>query len=124
MRRKKFPAEVIGETVDFLTEKKFLDDDAFAKAWISSRISQSVGPQRISRELKLKGIARDIIERNLEELKAGYSESATLEELARQRLSRMKGLDPQTARRRVYGYLVRRGFSIDEIVDCLNKLSA
>ena len=119
MSRKKFPADVIRETISFLKEKKFIDDQAFARSWVESRWHKAIGPRRLRQELRLKGIDTETIEQSLGDLKEGHRQREAIQELIQLRLARLKGLDPQTARRRLYAYLVRRGFSPEEIIDCL-----
>ena len=122
LRKKKFSEDLIKETLDFLREKKFVDDAAFCRGWIRERLARSIGPRRIFQELKLKGIDKQIIESGLNEVKESYNEDQTARELAQRRLASLKDLDPQTARRRIYGYLLRRGFSPEVVIDTLNHL--
>jgi len=121
MSRKKFPNQVIRETIDFLKEKKFIDDTVFARAWVASRWQKAIGPRRLRQELRLKGIDKELIAQSLEGLSESSSQREAIRDIAQSRLARMKGLDPRTARRRLYAYLVRRGFSPDEILDCLTE---
>ena len=122
LKKKKFSPELVKETIDFLREKKFVDDAAFCQAWIRERLTRSIGPRRLFQELKLKGIDKRIIESNLAEVKESYNEDQAARELAQRRLASLKDLDPQTARRRIYGYLLRRGFSPEVVIDTLNQL--
>ncbi|MFA5096766.1 MAG: regulatory protein RecX, partial [Candidatus Omnitrophota bacterium] len=50
LRRKKIPAETIKEVISFLEEKKFIDDNVFARAWLSSRLKRPFGLRRIRQE--------------------------------------------------------------------------
>ena len=122
LKQKKFSEEVIRDTIEFLKEKKFLDDGLFAKGWINSRIKKPYGLRRIVQELKLKGIDKEIIEEKLGEAKKNYQEEEVVEELIEERLNKLKNIEPQTARKRVYGYLARRGFSPEIIIDKINIL--
>jgi regulatory protein len=122
LKRKNFPEDDIRKTVAFLKEKKFLDDEVFTKAWISSRLGRSFGLKRIVRELKLKGIAKEVLEERIAQVKQDYCESRVIEELAKDKLSRLKNVEPVKARNRTYVYLIRRGFSSDAVVDTLNKI--
>ena len=121
LKKKKFPEEVINRTISFLREKKFVDDDLFARTWIKERLARYIGPSRLKQELKLKGVAEQVIENNLKRAQEFYSEPDTVRELAAKRMSRIKNLDPQTAKRRVYGYLLRRGFSLELVIEALNE---
>ena len=122
LKRKKFAEPVIRSILDYLKEKSFVDDEAFAQAWVESRLKSSLGLRRITQELRIKGIDKDTIERVLEEKRKEYSETEAVAEIARGRMSRLKGVEPQKARRRLYAYLLRRGFSPDVIIDTLEQL--
>ncbi|MFA5310986.1 MAG: regulatory protein RecX [Candidatus Omnitrophota bacterium] len=122
LKQKKFLDEEIKEALLFLKEKKFIDDKVFVKAWISSRLGRSFGLKRISRELKIKGVPRDVLEEGIEQAKKGYCESRIIEELARDRLARIKDVGLPKARNRTYAYLLRRGFSPEVVMDTLNKI--
>ncbi|MDP2755007.1 MAG: regulatory protein RecX, partial [Nitrospirota bacterium] len=74
LKGKKFDEQVIKETIEFLKERKFIDDQAFAKAWIESRIRKPLGLRRLRQELSLKGIDMKIIDAELEEVKKDYIE--------------------------------------------------
>ncbi|MBN2830725.1 MAG: regulatory protein RecX [Candidatus Omnitrophica bacterium] len=122
LKRKKFPEEEIKKVISFLKERGFIDDIAFAKVWVSCRLSRSFGLNRITQELKLKGINREVLEERIAQVKKDYCESKVIEQLARDRLSRLKNIEPVKARNRTYAYLIRRGFSPEGVSDTLNKI--
>jgi len=122
MKRKKFPPEVIGATVDFLKKKKFIDDEAFARAWMDSRLKRAMGLRRVRNELKLKGVKAPVIEQSVAAVKEDYSEDAVVADLIRHKLRALKPSDIQKTKQRIYAFLIRRGFSPDVIVDNLNQI--
>ena len=122
LRRRKFPPEVIEEVLGSLQAKKFLDDKAFTRAWVDSRAGQRFGERRIRQELRLKGIAPELINESMDELRGRCPEGETIEESAREKLRKLKDLDPQTAKRRLYSYFLRRGFSPETVIDTINRL--
>ncbi len=121
LKLKKIPEETIKEVVSFLKEKRFIDDNVFAKAWINSRLKRPLGLRRIKQELRQKGIDKEIIEQETAKLK-DYSEAGTVLDLAKERLNRLKGVEPDSAKRRLYAFLLRRGFSPNVVIDILNQL--
>ncbi|MFH0856008.1 MAG: regulatory protein RecX [Candidatus Omnitrophota bacterium] len=121
LKLKKIPEETIKEVVSFLKEKRFIDDNVFAKAWVSSRLKKPLGLRRIKQELMQKGLDKETIEAQIAGVK-DYSEGQTVLALARERLSRLKGSDQVTSKRRVYAFLLRRGFSPEVVIDALNQL--
>lgn len=122
LRKKKYSEEIIKQTIDFLREKKFIDDAVFARAWIKERLARAIGPRRLSQELRLKGIDKQVIESNLSEAKEYYSETETIRGLAERRFNALKDLDPRAAKRRVYAFLLRRGFTPDAVIDTIDQL--
>jgi regulatory protein len=122
LKIKKFSLNTIKSTLSFLIEKKFLDDNYFAKAWIESRLKKPFGIRKIREELRIKGIDKEIIENQISRIKEDYAEKEVVLELAKKRLSRFKELDPQKAKARLWGYLMRRGFSSDIITEVTSEL--
>jgi len=121
LQRKKFSDAVIGETLTFLKEKKFIDDSDFARAWVADRLKKPFGMRRIRQELKSKGIADSIIACRIDEVKKDYCEQELVERIARERFPKIKGVEPQKAKSRLYAYLLRRGFSPDVIMNVVNS---
>jgi len=122
LKKKSFSPQVIKETVDFLREKKFIGDEDFARMWISSRIKKNLGIKRLRQELNLKGISKEIIEKEIENLKTDYSEEEVVERIVQEKLARIKIADLQKAKSRICGYLMRRGFSGEAIYNSINKI--
>jgi regulatory protein len=122
LRLKKFPPAVIAETIAFLRDKRFVDDAEFAKAWVTSRLQKPLGLRRIRAELQIKGIATALIENAWHEAACDYSEDAVVTAIAQRHFKRLKNIDAQTAQRRIFGYLLRRGFSPDTITQAIDKL--
>ena len=122
LKRKKFGEPVIKAVLTFLKEKSFIDDEAFTQAWVDFRLKKSFGLRRITQELRIKGISKDIVAQVLEKTKENYSEREVVAKITRERLNRLKEIEPQTAKRRLFAYLLRRGFSSEAIIDALEQL--
>ena len=122
LKQKNFDDSVIKETLSFLKRQGFVDDESFAKAWIDSRLKKPLGLRRIKEELRIKGIDTNIIESNLKKIKQDYLEEEVVARIAADRLSKLKGIEPQKAKRRTFAYLLRRGFSPGVILDTLARI--
>jgi len=120
LKKKRFDEEIIRDTVSFLKDKGFIDDNLFAKTWIESRIKKPLGLRKIRQELNLKGIDKEIIDTQISEIKKDYCEQDLVKKIAKVRLSKLKDIEPRSAKRRVYAYLLRRGFSPEIIIDALS----
>ena len=122
LRQKKFSEAVIQDALSFLKDKQFIDDQVFAEGWVSFRLKRPFGLRRIKNELILKGLDKEIIEAVLATAKEDYSEIEVASQLARQRFFRLKDIEAQKAKARVYAYLIRRGFSSDIVGEIVKGL--
>lgn len=121
LEKKKFSEEIIEKAISFLKDKGFIDDNYFAKSWIESRINKPLGIRRLKQELIIKGVDKAIIDSLINEIKNNYSEEEIVIRIAKDRFNKLKGCDPEKAIKRIYAYLLRRGFSPETVIDVLTK---
>lgn len=112
----------IEQTVDYLLDKKFLDDRHFARNWVRYRQARPFGQERIRLELRQKGIDEEIIVQELRDAFEGSDQSAVLEDLAARRASRYKNDDPVKRKRKVFDFLARRGFHLEAIRKAIKNI--
>ncbi|MHB8155498.1 MAG: regulatory protein RecX [Candidatus Omnitrophota bacterium] len=122
LKQKGFSEELSQDTVNFLKNREFIDDRVFAKGWVSSRLRRPIGLRKIRQELVQKGLDQEVIENSLSQVKEHYNESQIVSQLAQQRFSKLKGIEPLKAKARVYAYLIRRGFASDIVSDIVKGL--
>ncbi len=123
LRAKGFAEPVVRETISTLARLGYVDDAKFAVQWAESRIKlRNFGRRRIERELRDKGIDGDIIRGALTGLLAPGEESETAKKAARKKMQTMPSLDADTRRRRLAGFLERKGFSYEIIRDILSHV--
>lgn len=124
--KKGFPPAPVDETLRWLEERDLLDDQAFSEALARDRLRFSPrSPAVLERELKRRGIAPAVAQGAVSRVmkEAGASEVGLAQEAAR-RWARAQGrrtradltAEPFTrerdrARRRLHGFLSRRGFT-------------
>ena len=117
LRDRGFPTEIVEDLVVRFSEIKLLDDERFAREWVTSRAQHSArGKSVLRQELRHKGIPSTIIDAVLESLPSELEEDS-----ARRLLSRkLRAIDPDSLsdreiyrkqQRRLYNMLARRGFS-------------
>ena len=124
MKRRGVEEDDRQRTLDELTDQRFVDDLRFAWAWIHTRDRLAPrGASVLRQELLQKGIAKDIILKVIAE----RSELAKDEEddqpteldlakkLAQGKERLYSNLEPEVRKRRLMGFLQRRGFSYDVI---------
>lgn len=104
-----------------LTRSGYLDDEQFARLWAESRAnSRPRGRRAVSAELRKLGVARETIEHVLDSY---YPDDADLvQNVAVRRAESLRHLDRATFRRRLAGYLSRRGFDYATVAPLLNEL--
>lgn len=122
LKKKNFPENIIKQTLAFLKDKAFIDDESFARAWVNQRLKRPYGLRRIIRELKIKGIDEECAAGIVQELKESYNEEEVVRRLAKERFEKLAGIEPTKAKKRIYTYLLRRGFSPEIIITCVNNL--
>jgi len=122
LKRKKISQDNIKKTVDFLKRTELLDDYEFARSWVKSGMFKQLGTKRISFELKQKGVSTEIIEEVLDSIKDKYKEANIALDLAKKRLVKYSNIEKFKAKRLIYGFLIRRGFSIDTVDEVMQEL--
>ena len=92
-----------------LRELRYLDDEEFARLKTREK-ARKYGPRRVSAELRQSGVGADLARGVVEEEFAGRSE---VEEARSAAARRYNGRGSEAEARRVYGFLVRRGYSTE-----------
>jgi regulatory protein len=114
LRQDGFADELVEETVARLRRERYLDDAGFAARLARSRLAHhGVGRHRVRQELRKKGVGRATAESGLKEALGEVSEAAVVDALAR-RFWRSRDKDePPHRLRKLWVFLVRRGFPAD-----------
>ena len=112
LKEREYSAEEINETVLFLKEYRYLDDEAYADRYIRSCAARK-SRRQIRADLERKGVSREIIDLQLQE---EYVD----EDSQIRKLLEKKGYEPGKSMepaeyRRLMGALGRRGFSGEAI---------
>jgi regulatory protein len=103
-----YAGETVGEVLARLEELGYLDDGEFARD-LARAEARKYGPRRIHQDLRRAGVDDEVAQGVVEEEFAGRSEYRTALEIARRRYN--TGEDSDAQARRVYGFLMRRGYS-------------
>ena len=119
LAQKDFPADVVDQTVGRLKRGGLLDDELFARLWVEGRIRRPLGPHRLRRELKKKGVEPRIIEAALEAACRDYDEKETIRTLIRRKMKQAGRLDKDKIKTRLFGYCVRRGYSHGLVIETI-----
>jgi regulatory protein len=123
-----YPATLVDDVLVRLTMLRYLDDEAFARAWVESRDRASPrGEHALRRELQQKGVDRSLVDGILadrrdaahEEAAEGDDEPVGADEAAAERLltkklaALLREPDHRRRHQRAYALLARSGFGPD-----------
>jgi len=117
--------EAIEYAIKKLSEYGYLNDEQFALSFAQARVRQKpVGRQRLARDLKNKKLDKELAEQTLEKVFAETPEADLIDEAIAKRV-RLRGR-PQTRQesKSLFDHLLRRGFSIDLVVNKVRALSS
>jgi regulatory protein len=109
LRRYGYGPETVEGVVGRLVELGYLDDKEFARTATREK-ARRYGPRRVSADLRRSGVDAELAQNVVDEEFAGRSELEEARSAAARRYNR-GGSDAEA--RRVYGFLVRRGYSSD-----------
>ena len=123
LARDGFADDAIEETVRRLRRERYLDDAGFAARLARSRMANSgVGRNRVRMELRKKGVRRAVAEAGLQEALAEVPEAETVDDLARRFWQSRDRDEPAHRLRKLWAFLVRRGFPAGLVSDRLRAL--
>lgn len=125
LRRKGYVHSAVEAAVARCTELGYLDDRAFAAAYARDRIRlrpraaallvSELGKRGVSYEDARAGVDRAFTDE-------GVTERALLRRAAEKRWRALRGREPEEIRRKLQGYLARRGFTGGEVFEVVDEL--
>lgn len=115
LRARELPEEAIESELEELARVGLLDDDALASDLVERYgTRERLARRAVEQKLRARKLPQGVIEHALAELESD-AEGGLAEEAARERLRKMGSLAPAVAKRRLYSYLQRKGFSSGDI---------
>jgi regulatory protein len=110
-----------------LQEQGLLDDAAFARSFARAKVvGGKQSRRRVQLDLARKGVSRSMSDEAIETVfeEEAVDQRAIVEDAARKKLRSLAGLDPAVQRRRLYGFLARRGYELDDIRSVLSAIGS
>ena len=122
--RKGEPVALAKAAVARLTEQGFLDDASFARQFTRTKLAGGLSRRRMQAELARRGVARDIADAAIDEviIDEDVDEADTCDRVATKKLRSLRGLAPDVQRRRLYAFLARRGYELDDVRAVVDRL--
>jgi regulatory protein len=120
---KGFSPEAVEAAVARLKQIGYLDDHTFCERTIAGVLAaRPAGPRSITDRLRLKGVHPEVIR----EVLARTYPDELVEEMAYRaaaaRIGRYRNEEPLARRRKLAGYLARRGFDYDDVQKALRRV--
>jgi regulatory protein len=112
------PEALVDAAIERLMAMGVLDDREYARGYVHAKVT---GPgfsrRRLRGELARRGVARDVADAAIEAVFAEdqVDEEGIIERVARKKARTLARLDDGTRRRRLYAFLARRGYELDDI---------
>jgi regulatory protein len=119
LRRRKASPAVAQTVITRLTSAGLVDDDAFARYWVENRESfRPRGRRSLRFELRRKGVPDTVVDSATGEI----NEADSAYRAAHDRAQRLSSLDYAVFRRRLAGFLQRRGFYYEVVKETVDRL--
>ncbi|MGB6370054.1 MAG: regulatory protein RecX [Atribacterota bacterium] len=124
LNNKGYPESIISNLIFWLENNNYINDELFAKMWAQFRLqNKPIGRYKLNQELRLKGIKQDIIQKVIDKTYKEIDELTLARNLIKEKIvsSEIKNIriDPK----KIYNYLLRRGFSIEISKNICNELN-
>jgi len=111
LREKAFSDEIAKDALDRLEEVGLINDDEFAKSWVSTRHrSRGLAGGVLRQELRQKGVADDVAQEAIGEI-SQEEEYELAKKLGLKKFRSLAREDRETQIRRLVGFLARKGYS-------------
>jgi len=119
LQKHEIPESVIEETLERLRRDKLVNDDQFAQAWVENRSTFRPRSRRmLAMELRQKGLDDESMETALEDV----DDEALAYEAAQKRAPRFKELEWIEFRKKMSGFLARRGFPYSVVKSIVQRV--
>jgi regulatory protein len=124
LEKREIQTDVAEAVLTRFTEVGLIDDLEFARTLVSSR--RKIGGKSASvirRELAQKGISSEIADSVLSDI-THEDECALALSLAERRIRQLERFEPEVRRRRLMGYLLRKGFNSSAVSQAVRQAEA
>lgn len=121
LEKKEIEPAVAERVLDRLEASGLVHDERLAREWVKRQAETgTAGRRRLKLELNRKGIGHELAERVIAE-ELPEDEGEACEALAERQARRYARVEPQAARRRLAGFLLRHGFGGDDVWRAVKK---
>jgi regulatory protein len=123
--QKKYSAADAEGAIRRLVDNGLLNDAQYAEQYARSKIlTTGSSKRRLQQDLYRKGIKGDLATTAIANVieQEAIDTDALVDRVARKKLAQLGDLEPLVLRRRLFGFLARRGYDLDEIKSVVARL--
>ena len=123
--QREYPAADADDAIRRLVANGLLDDAKYAEQYARSKMTLTgASRRRLQQDLFRKGIKPEIANEAIDAVieQENIDTAAVVERVARRKLAQMGELEPLVLRRRLFSFLARRGYDLDEIKSVVSRL--
>jgi regulatory protein len=116
--QKEYPAADADDAIRRLVSAGLLDDAKYAEQYARSKmLATGASKRRLTQDLYRKGIKADVAGAAIDNVIVDeeIDTTAVIERVAKKKLAQLGDLEPVVLRRRLFAFLARRGYELDEI---------
>jgi regulatory protein len=123
--QKEYSAADADDAIRRLLDNGLLNDAKFAEQFARSKmLSTGASRRRLTQDLYRKGIKGDVATQAIANVveQDEIDPAVVIERVARKKLAQLGDLEPVVLRRRLFAFLARRGYDLDEIKSAVSRL--
>ena len=119
--KNEIPLEIAKPLIERFTEVELINDQVYAQDLAdASRRTKGLARSMVKRKLETKGLDKELIDQVASEI-SDEDELAVATELAIKRLGQLSHLQPEARKRRLVGFLQRRGFGSSAVFAAIRE---
>jgi regulatory protein len=124
--QKQYSAADADDVIRRLVDNGLLNDAKYAEQYARSKITtMGASKRRLQQDLYRKGIKGDVATEAIANVveQDEIDPAAVIERVARKKLAQLGDLEPLVLKRRLFAFLARRGYDVDEIKSVVSRLT-
>lgn len=123
LKNKGYTENIVSNLVLWLENKNYINDELFAEMWAQFRLqNKPIGSYKLNQELRLKGIKQDIIKKIIDKTYNEIDELTVARNIIRDKIVSAKIKNIRIDPKKIYNFLLRRGFSGEVSRNIYNEL--
>lgn len=124
LKNKGYPENIIADLISWLEDNNYINDELFAEMWAQFRLqNKPIGRYKLNQELRIKGVKQDIIQKVIDKTYKEMDELILAQNIIKEKIVASKIKNIRVDPKKIYNFLVRRGFSTEISKNICNELS-